>query len=35
MRVEKGMMRFQAGTVGTCQVMKSFICHAQKFILKA
>lgn len=34
-RVGQGMVRFEAGTVGSCQIMKHFVCHAQKFILKA
>ena len=35
MSVEWGMVRVEAGTAGTCQIMKCFMCHAQKFILKA
>lgn len=35
MRVEQGMVKCEAGIFSSCEIMRCFIGHAQKFILKA
>lgn len=35
MRVKQGMVDLKAGILSSCEITRYFVCHAQKFILKA